>query len=132
MVPISELTQESTLEFNLYALTCTEKKILVGYAEIPLFNDAGMWICGYKYVNLWPAIYVDKVKGRCLGSFPGMTQDHVEELCTIMIGLPEFNSLMVYGNKKIREFENPMEGDEDYIYHKQGLIDKVLKESVYH
>jgi hypothetical protein len=75
---------------------------------------------------------VDKVKGRCLGSFPGMTQDYAEELCTIMVGLPEFSSLMVYGNKKIRELENPMEGDETYIHHKQGLIDKVLKGSVYH
>lgn len=69
--------------------------------------------------------------GRNIGIYTGLYSEDPSEFCRITMVFPQFLETMVYGNLKLRELENPLENDQNFINVSPGLMDKVLKESMY-
>lgn len=121
--PICNMSMETTLAIQIFVITCTEKKVLIGYAEMPIFTNSGMFIYGYKNISLWPSNFVSLKDGRPIGVYTGTELNDWGYLCNLVVDFPEFSDTMIYGEKKSRETVNLFERDVEFINAKPGLLD---------
>ena len=98
---------------------------MIGYCELPIFNQSGLFVYGQKYITLWPACYVHPKLGRNIGIYTGIYSEEKSEFCRISMQLPQFLETMVYGNLKLKEVEDPLENDHTFVNVTPGLMERI-------